>query len=173
LTFPDEITILSGASCTAEGTAVCSVSQANNSIIITNGFDTGEPDPATPLEFEVTNIRNSRSTGESSSFVFSTHVEENHVVDQLSSGATITVSTASDITNIEAVLDSEQNTVETNYEFQITPFAPFKSNDYIEIVIPTEIDVNDANVNCLEISANLDSVTCTYDIPTKTVTATI
>ena len=138
--FPDDI------SCSFNDT---------NSLIINNGFNSSSYSGGS-LVFTISGIRNPRSTATTLSF--KTYIYDSSGNGQYSfeTGATISVSTVSNLTDISISRSDTTNAVTNTYTFTITLVNVIQDGDYIEVVFPSEISVGSVVNQCAGIT-NLES----------------
>lgn len=143
------------------------INTSTNTITINNGFRlSSTPAVGTKFSFEIPGIRNPISLKTTTSFNITTADSSGDIIDEVSSGITVTMNQSAYMESVIITLGSYVNANTTSYEFQITPTVPVTSDDYVviqfppEIVIPTSLYNLDCSTQDYEI---FNYISCSFN----------
>ena len=169
VTFPSDVTIsdTTAAAAACSGTAGFQVSSltcnpTSSSLDITNGFTSDFT--AALLTFSVGGCTNPRTTKTSASWQIQTTDSSDNLIDTVTSGITVSMSSSSlsDFTSVGLVATDKTNGASTTYTFSVVPGTTLISTDYITIAFPSEVSLASTISTCTAVS-KLTAVACALE----------
>jgi hypothetical protein len=108
------------------------------------------------------------STESVSSFTIATYTSTNYLIDQLTSGLSVAMTTPADFISASVASSSVVNSAIANYTVQLTQISPMAASSKLNVVFPPEITPQ-ANVLCIYINSST-AITCTVNSHTVSIT---
>ena len=147
ITFPSAITIpdtsYSAGTCETvfglSGGITCEFT-SSQVLKLTNGFTTGDFISGT-LQFTIDGIQNSRSLEPTASFQTAIYDTSGNGQYAITTGRTLTMTTASDFLSISLSTSSLNNGAVNDYTFSATLSNILKAGEFIRLTFPSEISV--------------------------------
>ena len=115
----------------------------SNSITITDGFLDDEYSSGNVITFRASILLNPISLEESGSFTITTYTADDYFIDEISEGATVTMTETPLIASISVIPDSLQNGASSIYTVAFVPGSPLVNGDIIVLEFPTDVKVSD------------------------------
>jgi hypothetical protein len=91
------------------------------------------------VQFSIGQIRNPVSLEQSGSFTIKTLTDDDYVIDIITSGVTITMTSVNALSSISITSKSLINGATTDMLFNIVSPSPLKNGDLLLITFPTEV----------------------------------
>lgn len=120
------------------------------------------------LNLRVANIfTNPQSTLPVSSFSIATYSATGYLIEQISSGLSISMTTPADFTSATVSATSQVNSATTEYTFTLGQTSPLSASSFLDVVFPAEVSLN--NPTCKDLTGTI--LSCS--VSSKTVSVTL
>jgi hypothetical protein len=116
---------------------------------ILNAFRRSEGTAGTSYTFTTPGVRNPIQITPTPSFVFATYTRQGQSID-LIEGASVFMSSAAEIKQVQVTLSSYINSNPVEYHFVLVPSVPVKAKSYIMVTFPDDITLpaNPKTLDC-------------------------
>jgi hypothetical protein len=129
-------------------------------------------DTSTQVVFSISNVQNplSISPTTTSMQVYILTSSKNYIINQRTTGLTITNTDAGSISNATASPDDSSLGVTTNYLISFKPDNSILQNTEVKVTIPSEVGVDTTStMTCTNLLVIESTLTCTYDSTSRIV----
>jgi hypothetical protein len=127
---------------------------------------------STQVVFSISNVQNplSITTTATSILIYILTSSKNYIINQRTTGLTITNTAAGSISNATASPDDSSLGVTTSYLISFKPDNSILQNTEVKVTIPSEVGVDTTTtMTCTELLVIENTLTCTYDSTSKIV----
>lgn len=136
-------------------------------ITINNGFRSSTTKAAgTIFTVTIPGVVNPVDLGESDTFQADTYTSGGLIMDQVTSGVTVEMTSTADMKSVSITPGSYVNAAVTSYTFDVTATVPVTESHYLVIQFPAEIELptKQSTLDCSSDDTSIiSSVTCTFN----------